>query len=297
MTFDLRIGRDLAIALVIMGSALSSVRAETGVLLANAQAGHSERLATGEQLLINSDASSMPFAGRQVDLDKFVGIAGYANEVAYIAVIEGSASVNNEKAKPGQLLLLRPYGAKIGVERFDAIRLTQQWSEVVQAAAPDAYASLARIKNRQQRGVWLGRLGQTSYNVAASGSAANERATRRLMGESAVRDIRFSGASDPMAVEKMVATSFLNALKSGDAEAASALMDPTPFGGRTLAGGAGEARLIAARALIASQNWANIVGSDEPTFRDRVWRAGGATLALRPIDDFVFVSRITGDVN
>lgn len=284
-------------ALVISGSAVLPVHAETGLLLSNAEGGNSAQLSTGEQLLIEASSTKMPFAGRQIGLDKFVGIVGYANELAYVAVIEGLASDGNEMAKPGQMLLLRPYGAQSGVEKYDAIRLADQWSQVTRTASPTAYASLTRIKSKQQRGVWFGRLGQTSYNVAASGSAKNERATRRLMGEAAVRDIRFSGASEPMDVEKLVVTRFLDALKSGDAETVSALMDPTPFGGRRLSGGADEARLLAARAFIASRNWTNIVGSNEPIFSDRMWRAGGASLVLRPIDDFIFVTRISGDGN
>lgn len=289
--------RGLPIALALLMSSVSQVHAEPGISLSSGQAGDSEKLATGEQLLVTTPAPAMPFAGRQIDLDGFSGIVGYANEVAYIAVIEGTASADNAKAKAGQMLLLRPYGAQSNAVRFDAIRLADHWSEATRAAAPNAYASLNRIKSRQENGVWFGRLGQTSYNVAASGSAANEKATRALMGEAAVRNIRFSGANDPMAVEKMVVANFLDALKSGDAEAASALMDPTPFGGRALAGGASHARLVSARTLIASRDWSRIVGTNEPTFSDRIWRAGGASIALRPIDDFVFVSRISGDVN
>ncbi len=296
MIFASRMGRDLAIALVVLGSAVSLVRAETGILLANAQGGDSATLATGEQLLVDSSANRMPFAGRDIDLDDFTGIVGYANEIAYIAVIEGAASDGNKKAKAGQMLLFRPYGAQSAVERFDAIRLSDQWSEATRAAAPTAYASLAGVKSRQQKGVWFGRLGQTNYNVAASGSAKHEKATRRLMGATAVREIRFSGASDPMAVEKLVADSFLGALKSGDAETVAALLDPTPFGGRALAGGADEARLMAARTLIASRNWSEVAGSLSAELSEGMWRAGHAAIELRSIDDFVFVSKISGDV-
>lgn len=47
MSFASRMGRDLAIALVVLGSAVSLVRAETGILLANAQGGDEEPDLTG----------------------------------------------------------------------------------------------------------------------------------------------------------------------------------------------------------------------------------------------------------
>lgn len=142
--------------------------------------------------------------------------------------------------------------------------------------------------------MWFGRLGQTSFNVAASGSARYEEQTRTLMGDPAIRDIRFSGISDPQEVERLVVTSFLDALKSGNAKAVAALMDPTPFGGRALSGGADDARVIAASALIKSRNWSQVIGASTPQLTDGAWRAGEAALQLRTIDDFVFISRISG---
>ncbi|MDP3737452.1 MAG: hypothetical protein Q8R02_08680 [Hyphomonadaceae bacterium] len=280
---------------VLLSVGLSSpVVADTGILLADARSAESDGLATGEQLLLSSRNGVMPFASRQVQLEGFTGIAGYANELAYLAVIEGSASAGDVKAKAGWLLIFRPYGAPVTSEQFDAIRLSKQWSDAAKAASPSAFASLEKIKGGQELSVWLGRLGQTSYNVAASGSAKYEKATRTLMGNEAVRGIRFSGASDPMAVEQMVATRFLDALKSGDAKSAAALMDPTPFGGRALAGGANDARLMAASALIGSRDWTQVAGGGAPQLSEGVWRAGDAALQLRTIDDFVFVSRISG---
>ena len=182
--------------------------------------------------------------------------------------------------------------ARLGAGAFRARRLCFGISAAL--AAPDAYASLERIKGGQELGVWFGRLGQTSFNVAASGSARYEQQTRTLMGDPAVRDIRFSGASDPQEVERLVVASFLNALKAGDANAAAALMDPTPFGGRALAGGADDARVMAASALIKSRNWTQVAGASAPQLSDGVWRAGAASLQLRTIDDFVFVSRMSG---
>ncbi len=268
--------------------------AQTGILLSDARPADSSSLATGEQLLLAQHSETLTFAGRQIALSAFTGILGYSNELAYVVVLDGSATVAEDIAGVGQMLILRPYGAPVSVEHFDAIRLSNQWSESTKAAAPDAYASLERIKGGQELGVWFGRLGQTSFNVAASGSARNEQQTRTLMGEPTVRDIRFSGVSDPLEVERLVVVSFIDALAAGDAKAAAALMDPTPFGGRALAGGAEEARLTAANALIGSRSWKTSAVGSPPQFSDGVWRAGDSTLQLRTIDDFVFVSRISG---
>lgn len=101
--------RSLAIALAVLTTPGSHLQAEPGVLLSSTYIGDSENRATGQQLLITTSATSIPFDGRQIDLDDFSGISGYANEIAYIAVIEGVASVSNAKAKPGQMLLLRPH--------------------------------------------------------------------------------------------------------------------------------------------------------------------------------------------
>lgn len=274
--------------------AIMPAAAEPGILLANAKPADSAKLATGEQLLVTSRSGTMAFGGRDLQLANFTGVVGYANDLAYVVVLDGAASAGDARAESGHILILRPYGAPTSVEQFDAIRLSKQWSDAARQAQPAAYASLERIKGGQELGVWFGRLGQTNFNVAASGFADYEKSTRTLMGNATVRDIRFAGASDPMAVEQMVATKFLDALKSGDAKSAAALMDPTPFGGRALAGGADDARMMAAAALIASRNWTQTAGSAAPQLTDGVWRAGDASLQLRTIDDFVFVSRISG---
>jgi hypothetical protein len=268
--------------------------ADPGILLADARAAASETLATGEQLLLTARTNALSFAGKTITLSGFTGIVGYANELAYVVVLDGSASVTGASAGAGHMLILRPFGAPVSVEQFDAIRLAGKWSDQAKTVAPDAYASLERIKAGQELGVWFGRLGQTSFNVAASGSARYEQQTRTLMGDPAVRDIRFSGASDPQEVERLVVEGFLDALKKGDAKAAAALMDPTPFGGRALSGGADDARVMAASALIKSRNWSQVAGASTPQLTDGAWRAGDASLQLRTIDDFVFVSRISG---
>lgn len=286
----------ISLATIALGvaSSLPTANAQAGILLKDGSPAQSKTLATGEQLLISGHSGQLPFAGRQISLSGFAGIVGYSNELAYVVTLEGSAAIDGDVASPGHMLIIRPYGAAASVEPFDAIRLSGKWSEAARLAAPQAYAALGRIREGQELGVWFGRLGQTSFNVAASGSARNEKTTRALMGNEAVRDIRFSGASDPMAVEQLVATNFLNALKAGDAKTVAALMDPTPFGGRALAGGANDARLMAASALVSSRNWSQVAGSASPQLNNGTWRAGSADIQLRTIDDFVFVSRISG---
>lgn len=283
-----------AMATLMMTLAAVPARAEPGLLLVDGTPADSASLATGQQLLLTARSGAMPFAGRQVQLDGFTGIVGYANDLAYVVVLEGSAAVAATAAGAGRMLLIRPYGAPVSVEQFDAIRFAGQWSAQARAAAPAAYASLERIKASQRFGVWFGRLGQTRFNVAASGSARHEQQSRALMGDAAVRDIRFSGVSDALEVERLVVTRFLDALKARDAEAAAALMDPIPFGGRSLTGGADAARVVAARALIDSHDWTQVAGTSAPELRDGAWRAGEAAVQLRSIDDFVFVSRVSG---
>lgn len=279
----------------LLASGTSAAIAQTGILLSDARQGDSASLETGEQLLLAQRSEPLTFAGRQIALSAFTGIIGYANELAYVVVLDGSAAADKDVAGAGQMLILRPYGAPVSVEQFDAIRLSKQWSDRTKSAAPAAYASLERIKGGQERGVWFGRLGQTSFNVAASGSARHEQQTRALMGDPVVRDIRFSGASEPREVERLVVARFVDALKAGNADAVAALMDPTPFGGRTLAGGADNARLLAAGVLIKSRNWGAVAGASTPQLSDGVWRVGDVLLQLRSIDDFVFVSRISGE--
>lgn len=286
--------RIVAIALG-WASCLPTASAQGGILLKDGSPAQSATLATGEQLLISSHSGPFPFAGRQISLSDFAGIVGYSNELAYVVTLDGSAAIDGDVAFPGHMLIIPPYGAPISVEPFDAIRLAGKWSDVARLNAPQAYAALSRIKEGQELGVWFGRLGQTSFNVAASGSARHEKSTRTLMGHEAVRDIRFSGFSDSMAVEQLVATTFLNGLKAGDAQTVAALMDPTPFGGRGLAGGADEARLMAASLLISSHNWTKVAGTGTPELADGAWKAGDAVVQLRTIDDFVFVSGISGE--
>lgn len=268
--------------------------AQPGINLADGQGADSTALETGQQLLIENRQGTLPFAGRQAELAGFTGVVGYANELAYATVIDGMVSVDGVSAERGWMLMLPPYGGAPILERFDASRFARQWSAAARAAAPGTFASLEKLGAGQRRGVFLGRYGQTRFNVAASGSADRERARRSLLGADAVRDVRFSGESDPQAIEKRVVRTFLAALAAGDAETAASLLDPVHFGGRALSGGAREARVAAARSLSASRDWHALIGSAEPLPDDGAWRAGAVRVTLRSVDDFTFVHRVEG---
>lgn len=272
--------------------------AEPGILLADARPGDSEALATGDQLLLTGREGALRFAGRELRLAGFSGIVGFASEVAYVVVIAGEARDGALRAAAGQMLLIPPYGAAPSVQRFDAARLRARWSAAARTAEPASFAQLGALAARQHRGLFFGRLARTSFNVAAPGGAERELAGRSVRGAGAVRDLRFSGRSDPAAVERGIVEMFLAALVAGDAERVASLMDPVPFGNTDLRGGAAEARLAMARLLIGQRDWsAALSGAQaERDGQTNNWRlngpAGRGAIALRPMGDFAFVRAI-----
>ena len=268
--------------------------AEPGLLVADARPADSENLAAGDQLLLENRSGPLGFAGRQLELDGFTGIVGYASEVAYVVVLDGAVRDGDRRVGPGRMLMIPPYGAEPAVQRFDAGRLAASWGAPIRAARPQVAERMASIARSQQRGIFLGRLGTTRFNVATSGQPGRELARRALLGSETIRSIRFAGVGDTDAVERRVLDAFRNALLAGDAESVAALMDPMPFGGRALAGGAAEARLLAARTLIGSRDWRSELGTSEPVLNEGRWRIGGAAVTLRLVDDFAFVRNIEG---
>ncbi len=283
----------LAVALAALGSA---AHAEPPILLSDARPSTPDSLATGEQLLLSQETGPLRFAGRDLQLTNFSGVIGYANDVAYVVVVEGAVRDGARQAAAGRMLLLPPYGAPAGVQRYDAGRLARQWSGPARAARPQAFSRLNLIASSQSSGLFFGRLSRTSFNAAAPAGARREMAGRALLGAPAVRAIRFDGQSDAASVERRIVTAFRDALAVGDAETVAALMDPTPFGGRALAGGAREARLLSARGLIASRDWrASFAGAD-PAPGQGFWQVGSLRLTLRNVDDFTFVRTIEGGV-
>jgi len=272
--------------------------AEQGLLLSDGQPRGSESLAAGEQLVIETRSGPLRFGGRSLDLADFTGLLGYSSEVAYVVVIAGQVREGGRRVGPGRMLLIPPYGGAPIVQRYDARRLMESWSQSVRTARAEAFTRLAAIAQSQGRGVFFGRLARTNFNVAAPGNAERELAGRTVRGGGAVQAIRFSGTADPAAIERRVIDGFVAALLAGDAVAVAALMDPVPFGNTDLRGGAAEARLTMARALIAQRDWGALLreASVARAGEGNDWTVSGpggrATLALRPMGDFVFVRTI-----
>lgn len=282
-----------ALAVVLLTVAAPGA-AEPGILLTDARPGDSDNVATGEQLLLTGRDGSLRFAGRELSLAGFSGIVGYASETAYVVVIDGEARDGARRIGPGSMLLVRPYGAAIDVQRFDAARLRDRWSEAARTAQPAAFEHLNGLAARQNRGLFFGRLARTRYNVTAPRGPERELASRALLGNPSIRAIRFDGQADAASVERRIVAAFRAALLAGDAEAVASLLDPMPFGGRALSGGAREARVLAARALLASRDWTVVLGAAEPAPADGRWQIGRARVTLRTVDDFAFVRTIEG---
>jgi hypothetical protein len=287
-----------ATAAVLLLAQADGAAAQDGTLLRDQRPGDAAALATGEQLLVEGQDGELAFAGRRFAAAGFTGVLGYSSEVAYVAVIAGAVAIDGRSAGAGRMVLLPPLGGKARVERFDAARFAESWPQPAREARPASYAALGRIAGEQRRGVFFGRLGRTRLNVAAPGSADQELAARTVRGGEAVRAIRFAEASAPEQVEQAVAQAFVAALAAGDAERLAALMDPVPFGNTDLRGGASEARLTMARALLARRDWPRLLAGVSLT-RDGTgndWTLAGplarGVVRLRPMGDFVFVRTI-----
>ena len=284
--------------LAALALASAPASADPGILLAAARPGDSDSLGAGDQLLLEDRSGPLSFAGRALVLDGFTGILGYSSEAAYILVIDGRVMDGARRVTPGKMLLIPPYGTEPSVQRFDAARLRASWSEAARQSRPDTYARLGSIAAGQNRGLFLGRLSRTAFNVAAPAGVDDELAGRTVRGADAVQAIRFSGESDPAAIERRVVDTFLAALAAGDVEGVAALMDPVPFGNTDLRGGAADARLAMARLLIGQRDWAGLLreASVARQGAGNVWTLSApdmrGTLALRPMGDFVFVRTI-----
>ena len=209
-----------------------------------------------------------------------------------------SSLIGRKSVVTGKVLIIPPYGAQASTARFDSDRLSESWPEATRTAMPQVYARLRRIATVQKRGMFLGRLGRTSFNLASAGNAEEELARRSIKGDAAVQAIRFSGQNDIGVIEQRVADEFLAALASGNAESVAALMDPVPFGNMDLRNGGSEARLAMAKSLIAGHDWATLLREARAvrSTNDNDWAVSGpamnATLTLRPMGDFIFVRMI-----
>ncbi|MCB2067510.1 MAG: hypothetical protein KDE15_12825 [Erythrobacter sp.] len=254
-------------------------------------------LDTGDQLVIEQAQGPLAFAGHQIELDGFSGVAGYGSQAAYLIVIEGRARLGDLEAGPGRMLLIQPLGAGTELARYDARRLHRSLSEQAGLSDLPVLAELDAVARGQARGLWLGRLSSTSFNVATMGNAAQEEQRRARVGDPALRDLRFAEAADPAARERQIVGAFLGALARGDAGEVAQFLDPLPFGDRALSGGGDAARLAMAQALLAERDWRGFAGATPLAAGAATWRANGSSSAaeirLRRTTEFAFVQSIT----
>ncbi len=280
-------------AVVFMGSA--SAQGLRSADLATVQSGQFE---TGEQLALSRESGTISFAGHEVKLSSFAGIIGFASDVAYIVTLEGSAAAGPDVAERGEMLLFPPMGMRPLVERFDAARLRDGWGADERAAMPGIYASLDQLADKQEKWIFFGRLGATNFNVAASGEAKGELARRTIVGDDALRDLRFADFPDRQTFEAAVVQSFVDALAGGDVKSVAALMDPEPYGNTDLRGGGGDARLMMAEALLAERDWSRVLsGAADPAYeRGSTWAVNSgnntAFITLRPLGDLSYVESV-----
>lgn len=248
-------------------------------------------LSSGEQLVLTNYMGEIEFGGRRMDLSGFSGVVGYASEAAYIVTISGAAESAGQRAEAGRMILIPPFGGALSVVRFDASRLHDAWDHEIRTSAPSVFAKLQKLAKRQSTGMFLGRLGRTNFNIAASGDAPNELARRSLVGGEAVQKIRFGESNDPIVIEQTIIAGFRDAMLAGDTKAAAEFLDPRPFGGSDLRGGAIAARELAAGMLLNERDWGAILNG-ELRRGDTGWEVGDAVITVIVTGDFAYVSGI-----
>jgi len=259
-------------------------------------------LTTGDQLILDGFTGTLAFAGSELALDNFSGLLGFSSASAYVVTIAGHVRSQEATASRGRMLVIAPLGQGVVSERFDAQRLHDALADSPRATEfHTTLASLENLANRQDTGVFIGRLTRTNFNVATFGSAEEEQARRSVLGDDAVRKIRFSSYQDSVAIEAALARRFAEALRDRDAKTLASLLDPTPFGGTDLRGGALAARSISAQRLIDSNNWSEALENVEmvPQGEPGLWRFaapnGVVTVATRPVGEFIFVTSTSLD--
>lgn len=255
-----------------------------------------EGLPTGDQLIVADRTENIAFAGRDVALDGFSGVFGYATKIAYILVVDGTAEAGDVSAGRGQMLMIQPLGAKVSMARFDAARLHDALEVNSVEGAPDMMAELADLVGAQKLGFFTGRLSRTNFNVATLGSAEQEIDRRARVGGQAVRSIRFAEPDPAISTERTIVASFVDALAKGDAVAAAEFIDPLPFGMDSLQGRAGEARLVMARQMLNERDWRPFAAAEPTQAGETSWAIAGAgaqaTVTLRRTTDFAFVQSV-----
>lgn len=255
-----------------------------------------ESLQTGDQLVAQEQVRTVRFAGRDVVLDDATAVFGYASEIAYMAVVEGQASLGALTAQRGKMLLIPPFGGEPTVERFDAARLSDALSEEAEMAGTPLVASLESLARDQRRGVFLGRFARTYFNVATLGSAEAELDRRSRVGGNEVRGARFAPPEPGGDIEQGIVERFLTALAAANAEAVAQYLDPLPYGYGNMTSGGGEARQRMAEALIAERDWQAFAAASPVRASESSWVASGgtqrATIELRRTTDFAFVHSV-----
>lgn len=272
--------------------AVKQKKSEQPVLLATGEGIAINAIRTGDQVVINDMDKAIEFAGHTVKLSGFSGLLGLSSDAAYVLVAKGQAGIKDLQAEAGEILIILPYGLKVSKQSYDAAKLVEFWPEPAQLTRPDVFQNLKQIEKKQARAIYYGRYERTVFNLAAPGSVDVEMARRSVVGENAVQDIRFSGEKNPEKIERMTIDKFSQALLDGDTKTIAALMDPTPYGGADLRGGAIEARQLAASMLIKKYKWSVLLGSDEPAKEDIGWRIGQVSITTKAVNSFIYVSRV-----
>lgn len=219
-------------------------------------------LPTGDQLVLQGQDGTIRFAGRDIALSGFSGVLGYASESAYLVTFDGKATTGELEAGRGRMMMFQPFGREAMVARFDARRLHKTLAPQLGSDGEWVMARLASVVESQDRGVFFGRLGRTSFNVATLGSTSAEQARRERVGGTQLRESRFVGDKSAEEVERDLIQRFVRALASGDSRAASEYLDPLPYGMNNMGGGGAQARMLMAQQLIARNNWQVFANAD-----------------------------------
>lgn len=255
-------------------------------------------LQSGEQLALSQVTASKRFAGHSVELSNFSGVFGMSSDTAYIMTACGEARLGDLMAKPGRVLILTPYGGTPVKQTYDAARFLAGWTPKNDDHSVNVMAGLEKVRKKQKRAMFWGLYQSTSFNVAAPGSSNTEMARRSIVGSKVIQNIRFSNEADPENIEYQIVSAFRDALVRGDVQAVASLMDPTPYGGSDLRGGADGARLLMAKRLIKSKNWSRLLqsGSIKHAPNSNFWTVSKGqiriNIQMRPIGDFTYISSI-----
>lgn len=292
-----------AIALAMLAAVPHGVLAQSarGLLLANGEETEPDQLDVGQQLLLENTSTTLSFAGRPITLENFSGVFGYSAETAYVLVINGSATTGGQRARSGRILVIPPFGTQPDMASFDAARFAEHWTPEAAARHQTTLQQLHEVARRQRYGLFLGRLGRTTLNLAAPTGAQSEVARRSVVGDPAVMAIRYSSSDDYAAIARSVSEQILAALGNGDVASVAALLDPVPYGNTDLTGSGGDARRLTATDMIARHDWPNLLRGavlqqgDDPGSWVATSPAAKANISLRRMGDFVFVSSISID--